>query len=472
MPETDSTLALLHSLADVGVTPADREVVRDRVQVAVAAELELGAGSGAGWRVRRPRARWRPIGGAFALGLSVLVVVAVAVGAVALVAHRGSGGSTAPAAQASSGPGARALIAKLAVLRRPQTAADRLPPGVHLGQAGGTFVPGLTRLVATYPHNRMYLIVVRPSGQPDQLWPTGDGDQVAVVDVLRNAAGSLVNPKHLGMSAPVPAIDLDNARQVSLVGTYVASMRSSNLYAVSIVPDGVARVRWSSSGPLRRSAHVATLPVRDNAVIERLTHDQATVDRSTWYAADGRVVRTSSRAAAHVQAVFRARLRTIALRAARRTDNVAPRTLLSAFAVFGVDSRTGVQVERGVTISWPRLSALPLAVLQGLGGPRSIEPDFRQVREVTFRGGPRLWVIPGANGMAVASGFAASATEGVVDAGRHSVGFSSVGPDGGAIRVNVVPKTTTSVTVNVGGVRHTFDPAYGVYMVQGGKLYH
>jgi hypothetical protein len=24
----------------------------------------------------------------------------------------------------------------------------------------------------------------------------------------------------------------------------------------------------------------------------------------------------------------------------------------------------------------------------------------------------------------------------------------------------------------VGGVRHTFDPAYGVYAVQGGKLYH
>ena len=71
MPETDSTLALLHSLADVGVTPADRGVVRDRVQVAVAAELELGAGSGAGWRVRRPRARWSPIGGAFALGLLI-----------------------------------------------------------------------------------------------------------------------------------------------------------------------------------------------------------------------------------------------------------------------------------------------------------------------------------------------------------------------------------------------------------------
>src|ERR1700685_1396364 len=101
MLETDSTLALLHSLADVGVTPADRDVVRDRVQVAVAAEFEPGAGPGAGWRVRGPRARWGPIGGAFALGLSVLVVVAVAVGAVALVAHRGNSGSTAPAAPAS-----------------------------------------------------------------------------------------------------------------------------------------------------------------------------------------------------------------------------------------------------------------------------------------------------------------------------------------------------------------------------------
>jgi hypothetical protein len=471
MPETDATLELLRVLADVGVTPPDRRAVRDRVQAAVAAELESDIGGGAGQRGRPVRARWRTVGGALALGLSVVVVIVVTVGAVALISHR-AGGSSAPAAP-SSGPGARALIAKLAVLRRPQTAADRLPNGVRVTSSQGTLVPRLTRLVGTYPHNRFYLVVLKPAASPDSLWPARYGDQVAVVDVLRNDAGALVNPKHISVSIPVPAADLDNARQVSLLGTYVASMRSPNVWAVSIVRDGVARVRWSFSGPSYGSDRGATtLPVRDNAVVQRLTHDQVSVDRSTWYGADGRVVPTSSRTATHVLAVFRARLRAIALRAARRTDYVAPRTLLSAFAVFGVDSRTGAQVAPGVTVSWPRLSALPISVLQDQLGRGSIEPDFRQVREVTFGGGPRLWVIPGAKGMAVASGFGASAAGGVVDAARQGVGFSDVGPDGRGTRVGVVSKTTTSVTVNVGGVRHTFDPASGVYAVQGGKLYH
>jgi len=109
-----------------------------------------------------------------------------------------------------------------------------------------------------------------------------------------------------------------------------------------------------------------------------------------------------------------------------------------------------------------------IALIAHGSGPESIDPDFRQ-REVRFGGGPRLWVIPGANGMEVVSGPAGSAVTSVAAAVRDGAGFSSSDPD---VRVDVIPKTTSSVTVTVRGVRHTFDPAYGVYAIVDGKLYH
>src|SRR6202035_2533079 len=70
-----------------------------------------------------------------AAGVSALVVVAMFVGALALLHRGGAAGDT-----SASSP--RGLIARLAVLRRPQTPADRLPSNVKLSRSGEV-IPGL-----------------------------------------------------------------------------------------------------------------------------------------------------------------------------------------------------------------------------------------------------------------------------------------------------------------------------------------
>src|ERR1700722_16550413 len=72
----------------------------------------------------------RPTLGMVAVGLSSLVVVAVVVVGLALLHHSGAPGET-------SAPSPRGLVARLAVLRRPQTPADRLPADVKLPPRDG-----------------------------------------------------------------------------------------------------------------------------------------------------------------------------------------------------------------------------------------------------------------------------------------------------------------------------------------------
>jgi hypothetical protein len=106
--------------------------------------------------------------------VGALATLALAVG--------GAGARTAaaPAAagQAATAPSAAGLIARLAVLRRPQTPADVLPANAPpLPSPPGRIIPGLTRLVAVLPNLRLYLVVATPTRGSLPLWAPALGDQ-------------------------------------------------------------------------------------------------------------------------------------------------------------------------------------------------------------------------------------------------------------------------------------------------------
>ncbi len=129
-------------------------------------------------------------------------------------------------ATTSSGPSA-ALIARLAVLQRPQTPADLLPAGLKLPKLGqGTIVPALTRLVATPSGASVYLAVFTPAVGSRPLWSPRLGDQVSLVSVTDQGAE---------LTAPVPAVDLTDSNNVGIVGP--RSNQPGADYYAGIVPD-------------------------------------------------------------------------------------------------------------------------------------------------------------------------------------------------------------------------------------------
>jgi hypothetical protein len=192
----------------------------------------------------------RPLPPALGLMLSFAVAVAaiVAVVAVALIGHRSKGSSGVPAA-------ARPLTAALAVLRRPQTAADRGLPAV-----GVPVVAGLTRLAATVPAARVYLIVRTPA--PDRV------SAVSVRDGrgARVAGGVSASELHAGW----PGVSSDGS------------------YTVSVVPDGVIEVRWSFTG--QRPPVTVYPTVENNIAIAPVVGGEGRLVAMTWYGAAGQVI--------------------------------------------------------------------------------------------------------------------------------------------------------------------------------------
>lgn len=145
MSESDPTLELLAALGDVGLSRLDSGRTSARVGQAINQEIDRERRSHPD---RRERRRRRSTGWALPAA-TTLVTLLVALGAVLLL------GRSAPAPAAS----AQGLIARLAVLRRPQVAADRLPAGLGHIDGVGHVIPGLTRLVASPAGARLYLVV-------------------------------------------------------------------------------------------------------------------------------------------------------------------------------------------------------------------------------------------------------------------------------------------------------------------------
>lgn len=374
-------------------------------------------------------------------------------------------------AQTSSGPSA-ALIARLAVLQRPQTPADLLPSGLKLPARGqGTIIAALTRLVATPAGASVYLAVFTPAGGSLPLWSSSLGDQVSLVSVTAHGAG---------LTAPVPAVDLTDANNVAIIGASSADPDQSGPdYHVGIVPDGVARVAWTFANPQGKHPYVVNAQAANDVVVAPSHSGSPFLLRATWYAADGAVVPTSDRALRHAIAARQSIERERIIRQDARIRYRPASALLAAFAVFNVTSRTGVKVA-GLTISHPALSSLPLAILSitAHAGNPQFDPglDPKDIRQATTRSGVSVWIVPGARGLCVAEVdkprfpfFITAAGMGcsrdVASAVSDGSGVSSGYPRGVTWHYGVLPKTKPTLTIRTGPHSHkTIHPSDGVYI--------
>src|SRR5581483_5780666 len=164
---------------------------------------------------RRSRRRARPLPAGI-VSITITCGVALLVAAIAITALGGRG-SSAPQATLrgpAAGPGANALIAKLAVLRRPQTVADQLPANLHItifGQPQSpTIIPSLSRLVATPPGAKIYLVVTDPVRGGEALWSPALGDQLNILAITSSGATTL--------GAGYPAADIRDPMNVYRAG--------------------------------------------------------------------------------------------------------------------------------------------------------------------------------------------------------------------------------------------------------------
>ncbi|MDQ6806566.1 MAG: hypothetical protein M3065_16735 [Actinomycetota bacterium] len=205
--------------------------------------------------------------GAVAIAVSVLLALIIAAGGVILLG-RGANRT----GSASVPPGARALFAKLAVLRRPQTAADRAMPARLLAQLDRRTVPSLTRLVAAYPNGFKLFMTVGPLESRSSEYGVGlvhvggggGGETAAQLD-------RQLSPGFFG-GGLVPGGELNNA----------------------IVPDGVAKVKWRFAGlelPRKHFPPVTIYPrVRNNVALAPVVKNQGLIQSVTEYSASGRVI--------------------------------------------------------------------------------------------------------------------------------------------------------------------------------------
>ncbi len=467
MPESNRPFDVLYAVRDVGLEPLRVDVLRAQVQTAVRREIELEANRPAIAGERASRPGRRPTIGEFATALSVLIAIAIAAAAITLLSH-GRGPTR------SGGPGAGQLIAKLAVLRRPQTEADMLPGRLHIRSPlspPGTIIPRLTRLVRTLPDVRLYLVVTTWS--PDSTWSPRLGDQVSIVTVRgRHAAGTV----------PIPAADLTNANEVSLISpTDQQSPNTPGLYHVGIVPDGVARVRWTFANDQFQPGAVVTEQAANNTAVSRGPLDAFPVPlRAAWSAADGRRIPTSNRALLAAQGARDAAQKAQLIRIVLQHPYHADPSLLAAFAVFAITSSTGVKTAAGDIISRPPLSALPLGVLQGYArptGPPQLQLDFNEVRQVITPSGVYVYVIPGTRGLCLVSGDSSSPfPDGILAGGGggtcntlpriETQGLTMTDGSLGIERTyEIVPKTIRSITIrNTLGTRITIPVPDGIYV--------
>jgi hypothetical protein len=453
MPETDVLTEQLRALSDLGTDELSLSAVRVRVEQELQPLLNERASSR---RTRRPA--WLSRGALVSVGCA-LVAIAVVAAALALGSHSTDRTTIAP------GPGR--LIARLAVLRRPQTPDDRLPADLRVVRGlTGTIQPRLTRLVAQRHGIRLYLVVTTPAQQPGGLrWPARLGDQVSLISIRG----------HLGQqSAPVPAADLDDATQLITL-----LPRVGGIGPVQIVPDGVARVRWTYPGRPHRLDH---LPVMTTAANNLVTAPppRATEPKATWLRADGTVIPTSDALQNSIQASTDAyNVRTIA-HALAQTRYHAPAALLKGFAVFAHRTLT----RGGITVSRPRLAATPLSILgfvADFNGKDAV--DVAHLRVVTFPAGRRMWVLPEVDAMCVvrlAAPGGPPANEVFLDqpavlvacshdsddALAHGVGLTGAGTKGrGAANVafGILPRRHPTVEVRTAAGQRTIRPPLGSY---------
>jgi hypothetical protein len=229
----------------------------------------------------RPRAGGRRLRGLpsplRAAALVALVLIPVAAVAIALTLPRASRPAAAPSpgsgpvggaspAVAQAGPAPLAsLVSELAVLRRPQTAADRDPRALALALL--RHMPGISARLS-----RIRLAALAPWGAKVVLAPVnrqlliivGGSVQGAPLDsMIRTWGGEALAPLSGGRATGVVLVVPDGVTQVAL----------------RITRGGKA---WTERAPVHDNVATVRLPVAANA---------AGAARITWYRADGTVVK-------------------------------------------------------------------------------------------------------------------------------------------------------------------------------------
>jgi hypothetical protein len=419
----------------------------------------------------RPERRSRVNGGLVLVGVGVGVAIVIAVVALALAGRR-----SAPVGVPAGTPaGAQQLVAKLAVLRRPQTPTDRLPAHLSFAMVNtaitGSIVPGLTRLVTTTGDGRVYLVVLTPARFG--LWPVRLGDQAALL---------MVSSGTVRERTGLPAAGLSDPRFVQGLGIgYQLSLRHPIALA-EIVPDGVARVRWQLT---TRSPHPATTrltpPVSSNVALASVNRPGlGFVASARWYDAGGRRIPTSERLLNSIVAARVARQRAATLKRAEQSTARASPVLLAGFPLFAA-AALGSHAS-GITITHPSIRALPTGVLGIVSnaGPRPASVDPHEIRQVQSRSGAEFWVVPGTKTLCIFSlirpastRLGGGGTQGQCSPRRNRVlGTGIIDHEqlrnGAPVTVGVMPASVRSVTVTyTNGSSRTIPLTDGVYVIPG-----
>lgn len=450
MPESDRPLDLLYAVRDVGVAPLRVDAVRAHVETAVRREIELEISGPNPPGADASRHDRRPTFGALVTAVSMVITIAIAATAITLLAH-------APGRTRSGAPAPGQLIAKLAVLSSPQTKADMLRGRLHIRNPQGTIIPRLTRLVRTLPDARLFLVVTTPNTRSNPIWSPRLGDQVAIVEV----SGS-----HATETMPIPAADLTNANEVDYISLDgQQSPNAPGAYYVGIAPDGVARARWTFANNQFQPGAILDASVADNVAVARARADTPPpVLRGAWYAPDGRRVATSDRALLAARTHHDAGQKSQAIRFDLRHAHRADSSLLRAFAVFAIASRTGVKTAAGDVISHLPLSSLPLDVVQsGIWIHVPVQLDPTQARQIITPSGARLYVIPGRRGLCLLDGSGGGSCD--LLPGVQTRGLTmTVGSLGASTTDTIVPKTIHTITVRTARGTRTIPVPDGIYV--------
>jgi hypothetical protein len=316
-------------------------------------------------------------------------------------------------------------------------------------------------LVASPPGANLYLAVSTPVGGSPPLWSPKLGDQVGIVAVTGGGATE---------TFPVPAADLTDGLAVELVGSAPAG--SGAYQEVGIVPDGVARVRWTFANLRATRTYVVDVAASNNIAITPVQTGAPFLLRATWYRADGSVMPTSDSAMRHAITARDNVLRRRIIRQDARSSFRPSPAILADFAVFSITSRTGVKVG-SLTISHPRLSSVPLAILDLTTPRQPPQLDPEDMRQATTRNGVSAWIIPGQRGICVAAvsptrpfplrygaGGVMACSGSLALAKAHGAGFS-----GDGWHYGVLPNTQPTITIRTGPHTHkTVRPPDGVYI--------
>lgn len=370
--------------------------------------------------VATPRRRW---GGTVAVAVGIactLVVVVVAVAAV--------GGREPAVPGRSTGGGVAALEAKLAVLRRPQTAADRTYS--RYIRASGSVIAKLARLATTVDtaggRARVYLLVRQRSRFAGLIAVDPDG-QVA------------------GETGPVTAATLEpNAVGASGLIVRGIGIERNRGVSVGIVPDGVTRVKWTFTGADYGVLHprpVTVYPeVRGNVAVAPIRPDQGPLASAVWYGAGGRMV-----GSAGASTFSTSQLARIAEVNASRNRSIDP-ALTAHYRLFR-------------SVAPEDLATDPVVATVGDGN----DLNYWQTRYLpSLRGldGRGLWVTPGAHGVCM-SDWNAGGCGGVTQTGFIG-GSTSNGPE--TTFEGLVPDGNQTVTLVLSdGTRETFPVTDNVY---------